>query len=138
MAAGTSVAGTWNSFVDWGCAGPVVPASPFTFNNNGTWTYQFGGGSWIQVEGLVIFNFNNAPGLIYSANVSRDAVVGSMGYVSAQFSGCFYLIRQEVRAAEAQAEVREGVDVALGPEGTPPEVREGVDVAVGPEGTPPK
>jgi hypothetical protein len=117
MAAGTSVVGTWNSFVDWGCDGGVVPASPFTFNANGTWTYQFGGGSWIQVEGLVIFNFTNAAGLVYAANVIRSAVAGSMGYITSQSSGCFYLIRQEAHAMTLEATVSEDVDLAIGPEG---------------------
>ena len=139
MAAGTSVIGDWQSFVDWGCGGPVFQATLFTFNANGTWTYRFGGGEWIQVEGLVIFNFSDAPGLIYSGNVTRDAVNGIMGYVAQQFSGCFYLIRLPSITGHPppeRAEVAEGTDVALGPQGRPPE--QGVDMALGPEGRSPE
>ena len=80
MAIGSSIVGTWNTFVDWGDTGSPIVANPLTFNSNGSWTYVFGGGRWIQMEGMFLFNFSNAPSLVYSANVTRDTLCGIMGY----------------------------------------------------------
>ena len=63
---------------------PVSDASTvWKFNADGSWTYEFGGGRWIQVEGLVTWNFKNAAGLIYTANVTRNGLDGIMGYAVA-------------------------------------------------------
>ncbi|RFU21928.1 hypothetical protein [Geodermatophilus marinus] len=98
LAAGTSIVGTWNVvIVDWGCAGSPLRASPFTFNADGTWTYQFGGGRWFQVEGMAVWTFTNAPGLVYTATVTRNSLAGIQGYASAPpnpGTGCFYALRQ--------------------------------------------
>jgi hypothetical protein len=79
----TSIVGTWNTFVDWGDTGGPIVANPLTFKADGSWTYAFGGGRWVQVEGMYFFNFTNAPGLVYTANVTRDIVAGIMGYAAA-------------------------------------------------------
>lgn len=99
----TSVVGTWHGFVGWGCdAAPVQdPSTTWTFNSDGSWTYEFGGGRWIQVEGLVTWNFDNAPGLIYTANVTRNALDGIMGYALAGSNpgtGCFFALRGQLAA----------------------------------------
>lgn len=95
----TSVVGTWNGFVTWGDAGPPVNSSTtvWTFEAGGTWTYGGGGGRWIQVEGLVAWNFTNAAGLIYTANVTRNALDGIMGYAvsGATSTGSFYAVREQ-------------------------------------------
>jgi hypothetical protein len=80
MAIGSSIVGTWNIFVDWKDTGSPTVGYPLTFNSDGTWTYAAGGGRWIQMEGMCLFNFTDAPGLIYSANVTRDTLCGIMGY----------------------------------------------------------
>jgi hypothetical protein len=80
MATGSSVVGTWNSFVDWGSTGKPIVALPLTFNADGSWSYPFGGGRWVQIEGMYFFNFDNAAGLVYTANVTLDTVSGIMGY----------------------------------------------------------
>lgn len=126
MATGSSIVGTWNVImVDWGGGGNPVKAAPFTFNANGTWTYQFGGGKWFQLEGMAAWNFDNAAGLIYTANVTIDAMVGIMGYATATPSkGCFYALRNAPPAALATAAAAaapggeaEGADAAVGPQG---------------------
>ncbi len=102
MAQGTSIVGTWNVvIVDWGCGGSPLHASPFTFNADGTWTYQFGGGHWIQVEGMAAWNFDNAAGLIYTADVTREALSGIQEYAGGLNlgTGCFYILRQLAPAA---------------------------------------
>jgi hypothetical protein len=108
MSTATSIVGTWTGFVAWGCSGPPVSnlSTVWTFHADGTWTYEFGGGRWIQVEGLVAWNFKADKGeppivaedLVYTANVTRNALDGIMGYPVAGSSpgtGCFYAVRQE-------------------------------------------
>ena len=113
MGTGTSIVGTWNTFVDWGDTGSAIIANPFTFNADGTWSYAFGGGQWVQVEGMCFFNFNNAPGLIYTANVTADTVSGIMGYPGSSTGAWWgtHLGAPHAAAAESLAER----DVAVGP-----------------------
>ena len=95
-----SIVGTWAVVeVDWGPAGHVVKAGPFTFNADGSWAYQYGGGRWVQVGGIVVWNFTNAAGLMYTASVNNDAMTGMMGYATANgLKGCFYALRVPVPA----------------------------------------
>ncbi len=125
MSTATSIVGTWNGFVAWGDSGPPVSnaSTVWTFHADGSWTYEFGGGRWIQVEGLVAWNFTNAAGLIYTANVTRNGVDGIMGYATAGSSpgtGSFYAVREGgmvspevVRAASAA--VPKAHDLMKGP-----------------------
>ncbi|SRR5579862_537635 len=125
MSSATSIVGTWNGFVAWGCSGPPVSDSStvWTFNADGTWTYEFGGGRWIQVEGLVAWNFSadkDEPlaqaSLIYTADVTRNALDGIMGYPVAGSSpgtGCFYAVREE--AGKPAARERATHNLSRGP-----------------------
>jgi len=125
MSTATSIVGAWNGFVAWGDAGPPVSnaSTVWTFHADGSWTYEFGGGRWIQVEGLVAWNFTNAAGLIYTANVTRNGIDGIMGYATSGASpgkGSFYATREGgmvhldvVRAASAA--VPKGHDLMKGP-----------------------
>ena len=125
MSTATSVVGTWQGYVAWGCSGPPVSDSStvWTFKSDGTWSYAFGGGRWIQVEGLVAWNFSADTGeplakasLVYTANVTRNALDGIMGYPVAGSSpgtGCFYAVREEKGAAAAA--VPKGHDLTKGP-----------------------
>ncbi|HKO09253.1 MAG TPA: hypothetical protein VJ487_16210 [Alphaproteobacteria bacterium] len=88
----------------------------WTFKADGSWTYEFGGGRWIQVEGLVAWNFTSPAGLIYTGNVTRNAIDGIMGYAVSGTSpgtGSFYAVRQAVGAAAAA--VPTGHDLSKGP-----------------------
>jgi hypothetical protein len=113
MSTATSIVGTWNGFVAWGDSGQPIGNSStvWTFNADGSWTYEFGGGRWIQVEGLVTWNFtdNDEPaGLIYSANVTRNALDGIMGYANGKATpgtGSFYALREAQGAAAPAAVV---------------------------------
>jgi hypothetical protein len=123
LATGSSIVGVWNTFVDWGDTGSPIVSLPLTFNANGTWTYSFGGGRWVQMEGMYFFNLTNAAGLVYAANVTRDTVSGIMGYAAAPpnpGSGVWWGTRPgaphltaEAELAAAQAEH----DSLLGPRG---------------------
>ncbi len=115
MSTATSIVGTWTGHVAWGDSGPPISDSStvWTFKPDGTWTYEFGGGRWIQVEGLVTWNFSADTGepqaaasLVYTANVTRNALDGIMGYPVAGSSpgtGSFFAVRQEAGAAKAAA-----------------------------------
>jgi hypothetical protein len=72
----------------------VLNAGPFTFNANGTWTYQSGGGRWLQEAGVVVWNFTNASGLVYTANTQANSMTGIMGYLTPNgLQGSFYALR---------------------------------------------
>ncbi|UWZ83837.1 hypothetical protein [Occallatibacter riparius] len=120
MAAATNIVGTWDGHVAWGDSGPGVSnaTTQWTFNPDGTWTYQFGGGRWIQVEGLVAWNFNKYPTLIYTANVTRNALDGIMGYAAAGSNpgtGSFFAVRKEAGAAAKARVPAAGHDLSVGP-----------------------
>jgi hypothetical protein len=115
----TSIVGTWYGFVGWGCDGtPVEDSSTtWTFRSDGTWIYEGGGGFWIQVEGLVTWNFNGLPTLIYTANVTRNALDGIMGYAGPTpvnpSTGCFFAVRGVGQPPPPAAP--SGQDVTTGP-----------------------
>ena len=122
MSNATSIVGTWNGFVAWGDSGPPVSNSMtvWTFKADGSWSYELGGGSWFQVEGLVTWNFtdNAEPaGLIYTGNVTRNGIDGIMGYANAGSTpgtGSFYAVRQQPAGAAAAA-VSKSHDLNRGP-----------------------
>lgn len=130
MATGTSVVGEWNLFVDWDCDGKIETQpgdGPIIFRENGSMSGG-GFGNWIQVEGMVAWSFYPlAPiGLFYTANVTRDAMIGVMGFVGesrrGSGQGCFYATRAssgEVAAALSGATQAQGEDtnILFGPEG---------------------
>jgi hypothetical protein len=129
MSTATSIVGTWNGFVAWGDSGSPVSnaATVWTFHADGTWTYTFGGGRWIQVEGLVAWNFSADKGepqaaasLVYTANVTRNALDGIMGYPVAGSSpgtGSFYATREQVVIRDAKkAVVDDSHDLTKGPQ----------------------
>jgi hypothetical protein len=79
----SSILGDWNVFVHWGDKQQPSPwASELTFHKNGSWTSNTNSGWWIQLEGMVFFNFPNSypAGLFYTANATNDTLAGIMGY----------------------------------------------------------
>ena len=119
MSTASSIVGTWYGYVAWGCSGaPIQNASTtWTFKADGSWSYEFGGGRWIQVEGLVAWNFKNAANLVYTANVTLNALDGIMGYPVAGGigTGCFYAVRQKPPGAAAEHAAAKEHDLTLGP-----------------------
>lgn len=110
-----SIVGTWNIVgVSWG-GGPVLKAGPFTFNANGTWTYAFGGGRWVQIGDMVFWNFTNAAGLVYTANTQAASMTGIMGYLTpGGISGSFYALRSAPPPAPGEAAQAEAADAVTG------------------------
>jgi hypothetical protein len=101
---GTGLAGTWSGMVEWEPSGTYVSAGPWTFKTDGTWSYAFGGGRWIQVDATAIWTFSNAAGLVYTGTVSAGGLKGVMGYTTAGSNpgkGRFTGTRIAAEAAEA-------------------------------------
>lgn len=106
---GKSLIGTWGGMVDWEPFDNYVSAGAWTFKNDGTWSYAYGGGRWIQIGDTAIWTFSNATGLVYTCTVAADGLKGVMGYTTANGSkGRFTAIR-----AAAVAELR--IDPVIGP-----------------------
>jgi hypothetical protein len=80
---GKSLVGTWGGMVDWEPFGSYVSGGVWTFKNDGTWSYRFGGGRWIQIGDTAIWTFSNAPGLVYTCTVKVSGLEGVMGYTTA-------------------------------------------------------
>jgi hypothetical protein len=101
---GKSLIGTWGGMVDWEPFDTYVAAGPWTFKNDGTWSYANGGGRWIQIEGTAIWSFNNAPGLVYTCTVSASGLKGVMGYTTtaSNAKGRFMATRAAAVSAPAQ------------------------------------
>ncbi|MGD8401881.1 MAG: hypothetical protein PVH64_13295 [Bacillota bacterium] len=111
-----SIVGTWTGYVDWGCDGSTVSTGPWIFNADGSWTYSNGGGQWIQVGDMVAWNFNNAAGLIYTANLGRNSMQGIMGYASEtrNRTGCFYALPQKKGKSLSEAAPLTTEDASIG------------------------
>src|SRR5262249_36119461 len=47
-------------------------------------------GRWYQIEGLVVWDFNNAAKLVYAANLAGSWMSGALGFTtSGGLRGCF-------------------------------------------------
>ena len=101
---GKSLIGTWGGMVDWEPFDSYVAAGTWTFKNDGTWSYAYGGGRWIQIEDTAIWTFSNAPGLVYTCTVSTSGLKGVMGYttVSPNTKGRFMATRSAALAVADQ------------------------------------
>jgi|GEM_PF-2448121 len=116
------IVGSWDLYVNWNCNTPgtsPIFASVLTFNADNTWTYSFGGGDWYQSAGMLIFDFTSPNDLIYSGNVTQNAVVGIQGYISGGSQGCWYMVESSTAAAlrsldSAPDSFNDGVDMLLG------------------------
>jgi hypothetical protein len=79
----STVVGQWIAITHWGNKPYPFPPSALVFNQNGSFNWGHDSGWWIQNEGLLFLFFpdqNFPPGLIYTANVTSDALAGVMGY----------------------------------------------------------
>jgi len=117
-----NVVGSWSLTTDWGCDGSITGSFNQTFNADGTWstTPFIHSGRWYQVEGLVVWTFNDTPNLVYAANLSGSWMAGVQGYETAGgIKGCFGGGRTGVAAAKAPTKAAAKAakaDPALGPQ----------------------
>ena len=101
----SNVAGTWTVTTDFGCDGSIAGSFNQTFNVDGTWTNTIGSnGRWYQVEGLVVWDFNNAAKLVYAANLAGSWMSGALGYTTqGGLKGCFGAHRDGVPGLATKA-----------------------------------
>ena len=117
-----NVVGSWSLTTDWGCDGSITGSFNQTFNANGTWssTPFIHSGRWFQVEGLVVWTFNDTPNLVYAANLSGSWMAGVQGYeLAAGAKGCFGGRRAGVESAKAPSKAAAKsakTDPTLGPQ----------------------
>ena len=115
-----NVVGAWSITTDWGCDGSITGTFNQTFAADGTWssTPYVHSGRWYQVEGLVVWTFNDTPNLVYAAKFSGSWMAGVQGYETAGgIKGCFGARRAGISAAKATAPEKapaKGADPALG------------------------
>lgn len=114
-----SVVGTWTLTTDWGCDGSITGSFNQTFNADGTWnsTPFVHNGRWYQVEGLVVWTFNDVQNLVYAANLSGSWMAGVQGFETAGgMSGCFGGRRAGLPAARVatRAARAKGPDPSVG------------------------
>jgi hypothetical protein len=111
-----SIVGTWNSFVDWLGSGPIA-SNPLTFNEDGTWTYPFGGGTWVGVQGMLFFSFTDRSDLVYAANVNTDVLSGIMGYLGDDnlVTGVWWATRPGAPQAAIASKATPETDLLVGP-----------------------
>ena len=87
----SSIVGSWVITTDWGCDGSITGSFNQTFKADGTWssTPFIHSGRWYQVEGLVVWTFNDTPNLAYAVNLSGSWIAGVQGYETAGgIKGC--------------------------------------------------
>ena len=108
---GRSLIGTWGGMVDWEPFDNYVSAGTWTFKNDGTWSYAYGGGRWIQIGEIAIWTFSNAPGLVYTGTVDANGIKGVMGYTTAPPNPG----KGRFTATRAAAIAEMSVDPLLGP-----------------------
>lgn len=128
---GKSLIGAWAGMVDWEPFGNYVAAGVWTFKNDGTWSYRFGGGRWIQIGDTAIWTFSNAAGLVYTCTVTANALEGVMGYTTAPPNPG----KGRFRATRAASVAESAMDPAIGPTtGLPMDVNgQDLDLAIGGE-----
>jgi hypothetical protein len=90
--------GSWTLHYDWGLTGNFHIASVY-FNFDGTFGYLAGGnnGTWLQVEGMIIWRFKILPlaknNTIYTGNINGNLMSGIM-FSSDGEKGRWYAIKK--------------------------------------------
>jgi hypothetical protein len=102
----SSPVGTWTITTDFDCDGSIAGSFDQTFDANGTWTNTIGSnGRWYQVEGVVVWDFNNAAKLVYAANLTGSWMSGVLGFTTAGgLKGCFGAHKKGVPGLAAEAD----------------------------------
>jgi hypothetical protein len=96
-----SVPGSWTLYYDWNSTGTYGSTS-MTIASNNTWTNGQGyNGIWVQVAGILTFQFNNSK-VTYSGNIADKSVTG-VNTTFAGLNGSFYMLEKGAAAATAHA-----------------------------------
>ena len=84
------VTGKWTLHYDWNCDGSYSQVD-MTLNANGTFSLPPYTGKWVQVEGMILWQFDNSK-TSYGGNVAGNAMTGLMS-TFAGLKGCWYAIK---------------------------------------------
>lgn len=95
-----TIVGQWTLHYDWGCDGSYTQAG-ITFNNNGTFTSESYTGTWLQRDGMILFQYPSPSKTTYGGNFAGNAMVGMMS-TFAGLNGCWYAIRVGSTIAKAE------------------------------------
>jgi hypothetical protein len=97
------VPGSWTlQYYDWNSTGTYA-STPMTIAANNTWTNGQGyNGTWVQVAGILTFQFNNSK-TTYSGNLADKSVTG-VNTTFGGLNGSFYMLEEGAGAAARAAE----------------------------------
>src|ERR1700730_6094942 len=85
-----AVPGKWQLYYDWNSTGTYASTS-MTIAANNTWTNGQGfSGTWVQVAGILTFQFNNLK-TTYSGNLADKSVTG-INTTFGGLNGSFYML----------------------------------------------
>lgn len=94
----SNIVGKWAIQTDWDCDGRIDGTTTINFKQDGTWDvyeeengefYVLHYGKWFQKEKMIIFAFDDTPGLVYAGNVSGNRMSGIQGTNPKGQNGCF-------------------------------------------------
>ena len=85
-----AITGEWTLFYDWNCDGSYS-TGPITLNPNGTFTQGTYTGTWVQVAGMLTFQFKGSS-TTYSGNWASKSITGIMSTFSG-LNGCYYMLQ---------------------------------------------
>jgi hypothetical protein len=102
-----AVPGSWTLYYDWNSTGGYG-STPMTIESNNSWTNGQGySGTWVQVAGVLTFQFNNSK-TTYSGNLADKSVTG-INTTFGGLNGSFYMLEAGAAAAAQQATRAHGV-----------------------------
>jgi hypothetical protein len=94
-----AVPGSWTLHYDWNSTGNYA-STPMTIAANNTWTNGQGySGTWVQVAGILTFQFNNSK-TTYSGNLADKSVTG-INTTFGGLNGSFYMLEAGAGVAAA-------------------------------------
>jgi hypothetical protein len=102
-----AINGQWTVHYAWDCRGEYIQRG-ITFNDNGTFSTTSFTGKWTQIEGMILFQFDNYK-TTYGGNFVGNAMVGMMSTFGGA-KGCWYAIKvgtTTMMAEEDEAEFDE-------------------------------
>lgn len=93
------VPGNWMLYYDWNSTG-TYGSTTMAIESNNTWTNGQGyGGTWVQVAGILTFQFNNSK-TTYSGNLADKSVTG-INTTFNGLNGSFYMLESGAAGAAA-------------------------------------
>ena len=96
-----SIPGEWTLHFDWDCNGSYN-STDINFNSNGTFQSGRYTGTWYQVEGMIIWSFDDSP-VCYAGNIAGSAISGLMStFEKSEKTGCWYAVRDDIRQRQAR------------------------------------